>query len=781
MRTAGKDGRVTPWGERAKERMGMGPGENELRREVLIASPLRGLGEVDVSAFADADEDASPARVNGVAIDTSASAKRGAARSSTTSSARVRASAAKYDSDSGHDVDLEGDGEGEGDDDLDDVITFQSYIRASVATASTTTSPRSADVSMRSMLAQIVEGDGSPTERSGTVGSMGPVYGPRSESAMSKHGPLYVQKRKAVPTAERESDDRVERKDADVTAGVEGQGQEQEQEVGPGSKTPIFNRFARGTTPDLSGGAGAEHVGHGTPGGDSTFKSDLTSHQLVTPRHANVAGSMGRFAPSAFGYKFHDAVSSGSGAVSGLHKPSASAASAFSVSQMTEPSFDSHHLRTSTPNNQHNDSPDSLRSLGLGPAGSGGDILPARTHSRQEQYARTASPVAQIGRMQAYTQARAQTPSPISAANAIATAGFPLTAKQAQAAVAAGGEGADGQDDRGHGGDSTTPKPRRLMDILSTPGKKVKGKTGAIPLRIRPRDGAKSSAEPGVERMPLQPLRGVGNVQPSSAVFSGSCSGNEVKKTYSPAVSIWGDKIPSPEKAPSVLPYRASSRNNGVEYGKENGEEHKVTYMRSTTAMGYNDDRDKQHRYHHDHPSRPVRPARPSSPDEPYARPATSMTHRQHRDYTFSPYDAAPTAHAPAHGQYQAPHRPTVDFSRRMSDQRAFGVPIGPLTASGSGPGDSSFDIATRALDKLRAQQAAADAAAFDMGSVGKQGSAGVQGMGGGSPVYHERQASGGSLRTEESSFTAMTAGTGRTGATTTSREGEWELERYLR
>ena len=107
-----------------------------------------------------------------------------------------------------------------------------------------------------------------------------------------------------------------------------------------------------------------------------------------------------------------------------------------------------------------------------------------------------------------------------------------------------------------------------------------------------------------------------------------------------------------------------------------------------------------------------------------------------------------------------------------MSDQRAFGV----CSLSGREQPDSSFDVATRALDKMRAEQAAADAAAFDMEARARAKGDAAKPKGGSGA--HERQASGVSLRTDESSFTADTR---VTGVTATSREGEWELERYLR
>ena len=687
----------------------MGPGENDMRREVLVpASPENGDG-----AFDDADEGPCDAVVGTYTAEEAKESQddKGSSKPTKASPAKTIDSVSDFD-----------------EDDLHDVITFQSYLRASVATASTTTSPRSAgDVSMRSMLAEIMETEGSPTDRRvQQATAAGDVSG-------SKHSPLTVHKRAA-------------------------------------DSTPIFSRFAqdrREDTPELSGTG--YRPGHGQSGNSTA--SSAGAH-LVTPRNANTVGTTSSgFAPSA--YKLNK-VSPLNGTNSGLHRPTESAASA--MSSMTDPSFDLHHLRTSTPtshlgspsDDEHRDSGGS----GIGPA---------------------------------YDRVRAgtQTPSPISAANAIALAGMPLTAKQAQSAASLSNGGRAGLGN----GDSTTPKPRRLMEILPTPGKIAKA-TG-LPLRVRSREGAVEKDKisrpitPAADRLPLQPLRNNQAVQQAS-------SGKQ--PTYSPTVSMWGNKIPSPTKAanqgarPGLAyldrspqhrdrenePHHGRSTTamgfNGDRYHARGRENNLPSNGRSTTAMGFNDDR---HRV-----------ARPRSPAEPeaYVRPATAMTHRQHRDFTFNPYSSTGNGAAPGFGHEvfgtrhpskaipQATHRPIVDFSRRMSDQRAFGV-TSSLTAD-SGPADNSFDIATRALDKMRAEQAAADEAAFDMCGTPRfgtktygagQGQIKGQGQGkeGGSPrSLHERQESAGSLRTEESSFTARTAGTGVTG---TSLEGEWELERYLR
>lgn len=799
LRTAGADGRITPWGERAKERVGMGPGENELRREVLVPSSTGtcqdekedGAAEekdlsLDMDAFADADEDASPAQLAGAIASNAGSRAPSRLAAAVSRMSSHRSSRSRINR---HSAGSEYDNDNDMDDDLDDVITFQSYIRASVATACTTTSPRSADVSMRSMLAQIMEGDGSPTERVGAIGLTGPVgVGQRGESTAEQQGggreqdvqgdkrsPLHVQKRKPVPAAKQVAEDQIA-----------------ESAMAPRSKTPIFERFARGETPDLSAS-----ITTGTPRSGNMTASSSGTQQLVTPRQANIATTTSNhFGPSSF----KGATSKGTG----IHKPSESAASA--MSSMIDPSFDLHHLRTSTPNSQHLGSPDSFRDLIHQDVDINAQMqmLPPRSASAASGRTLTGSPSANTAALLAASRERSQTPSPISAANAIAKAGVPLTAKQAQAAATLerAGKGGGG----GGGAESVTPKPRRLLDILRTPGK---GSKGAAPLRIRPKFGAgDKSAAPSMPvsekgRMPLQPLRAFQNQGASVAVPPAPLVAKD--NTYSPIAST-RNKAPTPDRsrsgARSAMTYRTPAANNYAHNAHGRGpmddeDDRPLAYGRSTTAMGFNDDR--QHRFQ---PSRPSRPASPSADAyEPYARPATSMTHRQHRDYTFSPYGASGTAStrasppAPAFGHevfsssssssgiapaaQPSAHRPMVDFSRRMSDQRAFGVhPSASLSASGSGPADSSFDIATRAMDKMRAERAAAEAAAFD-GGVGTAASAAK--MQGGSPGYHERQGSGASLRTDESSFTAHTAGTAFTGVTVTSREGEWELERYLR
>lgn len=784
----------------------MGPGENELRREVLVPSSTGtcqdekedGVAEekdlsMDMDAFADADEDASPARLAGAIASNAGSRAPSRLAAAVSRMSSHRSSRSRIDRHSaGSEYDNDNDDDNDMDDDLDDVITFQSYIRASVATACTTTSPRSADMSMRSMLAQIMEGDGSPTERVGAIGLTGPVgLGQRGECKEEqqgggreqdeqgdKRGPLHVQKRKPVPTAKLVSEDQIA-----------------ESAMAPRSKTPIFERFARGETPDLSAS-----MTTGTPRGGNMTASSSGTQQLVTPRQVNIAtATASHFGPSSFKAK------GATGKGTGMHKPSESAASA--MSSMTDPSFDLHHLRTSTPNSQHMGSPDSFRDVIHQDVDINAQMqmLPPRSASATSGRTLTGSPSAITATILAASRERSRTPSPISAANPIANAGIPLTAKQAQAAATL--------DRSGEGGaESVTPKPRRLLDILRTPGK---GSKGAAPLRIRPRNGtgdesaAPSMPVPEKGRMPLQPLRAFQNQGASVAVPSAPLSAKD--KTYSP-IATTRNTAPTPDKsrsgAHSAMAYHTPAAHNYAHNSHGRGQmddedDRPLGHGRSTTAMGFNDDR--QHRFQ---PSRPSRPASPcANAYEPYARPATSMTYRQHRDYTFSPYGASGTAStgadppapafghevfsssasssgpdpapAPAPAQQPSAHRPIVDFSRRMSDQRAFGVhPAASLSASGSGPADSSFDIATRAMDKMRAERAAAEAAAFD-GGVGTAASAAkVQG---GSPGYHERQGSGASLRTDESSFTAHTAGTAGTGVTVTSREGEWELERYLR